>query len=279
MFDQTMLQKYGFVPMDHKEPRFFPVASGRIYDAEGKAIPNHQRIYREDSGDTLGIHTASYTMVPMERHALLVEDAIRKSTVPLGDMQVATDWAENGAKMFRQYLFPETAQMLRDAGQEHPVALRIVTWDSYDGTTSYKARAGAFDWVCANESVTGKMLSNVQFKHTGNIEDRVAKAADDMVNALSGFMQEMQRLAKWSGISVDPHTATGLLEALPQNNKGLNDQLTARWAREGGGSLFGFWSMLTSWSTHGIPAKTKSDRQKRVADLVEGRDWAMVEAR
>ena len=278
MLDQTFLQKYGFVPMDHKEPKFFPVESTPIFDANGKAIPNYQRIGRGDTGDTLGIHTGSYSMVPFEQHASLIEEAIRKSKVPLGNMHVATDWGDNGAKMFRQYLFPETAKVMELAGQEHPIALRIVTWDSYDGSTSYKARAGAFDWVCANESVHGKMLANIQFKHTGQILERVTAAAEELVGALSNFMQELERIAKWSKIPVSPISATELLKALPQTSKSLNDELTARWSREGDGTLFGFWSMMTHWSTHGINAKTKSDRQKRVADLVEGRDWKLVEA-
>lgn len=278
MLDQTALQAKGFIPMNHVAPQFFPVETAKVFDADGKVIPNHQRIFRKDTGDTLGIHRSSYTMVPYERHAQLMEDAIRASTLPLGNMQVATDMAENGAKIFRQYLFPDTAKALKIANAEHQMALRIVTWDSYDGTTAYKARAGSFNFVCANECVHGKMLGNVQFKHTGDLEDRVSKAANDMVASLANFMKEFERYQRWVTVEVTPDTVTNLLKALPQSSKQLTDELTARFARDQGEpSLYNFWQMMTAWSTHDIPIKTRSDRQKRVADLVEGRDWKMVE--
>lgn len=280
MFDQTFMQRYNFVPMNHEKPNFFPVSTGLIYDNEGRAIPNRCRVYREDTGDTLGVHTSSYSMVPYEHNSLVIEDAIRASTIPLGDWQVQTDQAENGAKIFRQYVFPETRQRIETAGGERNLTLRICTWDSYDGSTSFKARAGALDWVCANESVHGKVLSNVQLRHTGDMEERVKKAADDMVLALGNYMKEIERVSRWSKIGLSHGMVTELLKALPQTSKSLQDEMTAKFARMysmGEGTLFDFWSMLTDWSTHNIPAKTKSDRQKRVADLVEGRDWVRLE--
>jgi len=43
--------------------------------------------------------------------------------------------------------------------------------------------------------------------------------------------------------------------------------------RQGGGNLWDAHQLLTSWSTHGINAKTMADRQKRVAMLVEDVAW------
>ena len=274
---RQQIEAYGFVPLNHDRVEFFDVEVGGIYDTNGRQIPNYQRVYRGDTGDTLGVHTATYSMVPYRIHTDLIEKALIDSSLPTDDLVVKSDMADNGAKVFTQYLLPSTTEVIQATGQERPFSLRIVTWDSYDGSSAFKARAGAFDWVCANESVRGNVLANVSVKHTGSLSERVAKAAGDMVKALEDHFLYLKRVQAWTQRIIQPWQASELLEALPQSNKTLVNELTARFARENGSNLFDFWSMLTAWSTHDLSPKTRSDRQKRVADLVEGKDWKVVE--
>jgi len=42
----NLQERFGFIPMDHQEPRFFPVKEGAVYDNRGDVIPGHKRIYR-----------------------------------------------------------------------------------------------------------------------------------------------------------------------------------------------------------------------------------------
>jgi hypothetical protein len=272
------VKKYGFIPRNHSKPVFFPINEGKVYDEVGKAIPNHKRIYRGDTGDTLHIATSSYAMVPYERHFEQFEDAIERSALKSDDMLIATDMSDNGARIFRQYLFPSIREEFLDSkGLQHGLALRIVMFDSYNGTSAFVGKTGFFNFVCANEAVMGKSILDVRFKHTGDMENRVQTAAGQLTAAADKFVEDMRRLVAWVKVPMPIDTATFLAEKIPQSNKRLTDELIARFARDRGDTLWDFHQLLSSWSTHDIPVKTKNDRQKRVTDLVEGEHWKMLE--
>src|SRR5580765_2343966 len=130
MFDADLLtERYGLIPFDHKEPRFFPVEKKPVYDDQGREIPNYCRIERSDTGDTLAVHSNAYQMVPYEQNALVFETAIRRSGLPIDTMVVGSDMDANGARLFRQYLFPETLGKVETRRGVRELALRLVTWD------------------------------------------------------------------------------------------------------------------------------------------------------
>lgn len=274
----AMMREHGYIPMNHSTPYFFPVDAGPIYDDRGKKIPGHQRVFRGDSGDTLGIHTEKYTMVPYEKHFSIFEDAILASKLDKQGMQVATDMSDNGARIFRQYLFPsETSVVLDSKGQENRLALRIISFDSYDGSSAFIAKAGFFNFICANESIFGNSLINIRFRHTGDVQARVEEAAGKMIVASERFREEATRMERWPNITVDANQLAVLLEHLPQSNNTLINQFVSDFARNGKDDLWDVNQFLTSWATHGIPPKIKADRQKRVTDLVESSAWKRLE--
>jgi hypothetical protein len=270
----SLMDQHGFIPMNHEKPSFFPVNTDHVYDGLGKVVPNYKRVVRGDSGDTLAIHTDSYSLVPYEEHFEMFEEAIRNSGLPIGGMRVGTDMSDNGARIFRQYLLPEVTHEID--GQR--IALRIVMFDSYNGTAAFTGRSGFFNFACANQSFFGKSLLNVKFKHTGDLHGRVKEAAEALTMSAVSFQEEAKRLEKWPTVQVDAVKATLLLQALPQGNRTLTNELTARFARENNNTLWDFYNLLTYWATHGVNAKTSNDRSKRVLDLVEGKDWKLVEA-
>jgi hypothetical protein len=269
-----LMDQHGFIPMNHEAPQFFDVGCDAVYDECGKAVPNYKRVVRRDTGDTLAIHTDSYSLVPYEQHFSMFEEAIRKSGLPIGGMRVGTDMSDNGARIFRQYLLPAVTHEVE--GQK--LALRIVMFDSYNGTAAFTGRTGFFNFACANQSFFGRSLLDVKFKHTGDLHGRVEAAANSLTNSAVQFLEEAKRLEMWPKVGMTPLIATRLLQALPQGNRRLTDELTAKFSRENGETLWDFYNLLTSWATHGVNAKTSNDRNKRVLDLVEGRDWRDVEA-
>lgn len=271
------MEQYGFIPFNHQKPNFFPVGTQAIFDFQGKAIPGHKAVMRGDTGDVLAVHSDKYAMVPYEEHFQIFEDAIEVSNLNTVGMRIATDFQQNGAKIFRQYLFPEHTMMLDTAAQQRPIALRIYMFDSYDGSTAWQGRAGFFDFVCANSAIFGTEIDSFKFKHVGDMADKVRQAADGLTGAAERFIAEFPRLQKWPQITLDAHSFTEIVEALPQGNQRLTDQLVADYARGQYGTLWEAHTLLTSWSTHGIPARTQADRQKRVASLVEGEVWKHYE--
>lgn len=269
----SLMDQHGFIPMNHTAPQFFPVGTDAVYDEKGNKVPNYKRVVRQDTGDTLAIHTDSYSLVPYEEHFEMFEEAIRNSGLPIDGMRVGTDMSDNGARIFRQYLLPAVTHEVD--GQK--IALRFVMFDSYNGTAAFTGRSGFFNFACANQSFFGKSLLNVKFKHTGDLSGRVRDAAEALTGSVLAFREEVKRLESWPNVKVDATLATMLLQALPQGNRTLTNDLTARFARESGQSLWDFYNLLTNWATHGVGAKTSNDRGKRVLDLVEGKDWRAVE--
>jgi hypothetical protein len=284
MYDEA-LSKYGFIPMNHQAPQFFPVEAGPIYDDKGQQIHGHQRIYRGDSGDTLAVHTSKYTMVPYERHFALFEDAIAKSDLDKTGMMVGTDMSDNGARIFRQYLFPAAnVEIVDRLGQSNRMALRIIMFDSYNGSSAFIGKSGYFNFICANTAIFGKSLLDVRYKHTGAMEEKVAEAAQQLVGAAETFIRETNRMLKWPEIDLPVPTFSDVLASLPQHNARLVNELVAEYARGDDHSLWGANQLLTSWATHDLhksrlPLKTQADRQKRVSDLVESVDWVEIENR
>lgn len=275
---QDQMEKYGFIPFNHQKPNFFPVDTQAIFDPQGRIIPGYKAVMRQDTGDTLAVHSDKYSMVPYEEHFEIFERAIGESNLKAGDMRIATDFQDNGAKIFRQYLFPQHTMMLDTRAMQRPIALRIYMFDSYDGSTAWQGRAGFFDFVCANAAIYGQEIGNFKFRHVGDMQEKVTQAAAGLTSAAEIFIDNFPRLQRWPQIDLDAHQFTEIVEDLPQGNKRLTDALVADYARQGGAqTLWDAHCLLTSWSTHGIPAKTQADRQKRVASLVEGKVWQHYE--
>lgn len=278
MYDQQ-IKDYGFIPFDHQKPNFFPVAMKPVFDATGKAIPNYQRVERGDTGDTLAIHTDAYSMVPYERHFSLFEEAIKESRLPWRTMQIGTDQDKNGARIFRQYLFPDAEVAINAVTGPRPQLLRIFMFDSYDGSSAFIGRAGAFDTVCCNSMFTGISLLDFKFRHTGDMDAKVRIAADALTNAAEKFILNIQRMQHWTKIGVNAEEVEHLVLALPQSNKTLANQIVADWAKQPDDTLWGVNQVLTGWASHGCPVRTQADRQKRISLLVEGKDWHEYERR
>ena len=277
MYDDLMA-KYGFIPANHVKPIEFTVSLNGIYDARGRKIPGHKAVIRDDTGDTLAVHSDKYSLVPYQVHFDAFERAIGQSALDTTDMRIGTDLTNNGARIFRQYLFP-AHEVRFDSGRhgERTVALRIFMFDSYDGSSRFWGKTGGFDFVCANQSVSGKVIDEIGFKHTGDMEQKIGDAATQLTLAAERFVENMGRLTRWPAIPLKTLEFSELVADMPQANPRLVNELTAEFAKHEGANLWDAHNLLTRWATHGIPVKTSADRQKRVAALAEGELWQGLE--
>ena len=176
-----VMDKYGFIPANHVAPIEFEVLLNGIYDRQGRKIPGHKAVVRSDTGDTLAVHSDKYSLVPYQVHFDAFEKAIAKSGLNTTNLRIGTDLTNNGARIFRQYLFPDHMVEV-DLGRHgmRPVAMRIVMFDSYDGSSKFRGMTGAFDFVCANQSVSGKEIDSIGFKHVGEMADKIDAAAEQL---------------------------------------------------------------------------------------------------
>jgi hypothetical protein len=273
---EDMMQKHGFIPSNHTAPVFFPVSLEDIYDKTAKQIPGYKAVIRGDTGDTLKVHTDSYGLVPYEKSFGTFEDAIYKSGLDTQGMRIGTDVMNGGGKIFRQYLFPNIKEKISDT----EIALTISMFDSYDGSTAFIGRSGHFNFRCANMGFAGRAALEMKVKHTGNTYDRQVEAIKLIVAAAERYVVEAKRMREWPNIGIAVDRARNVLEAIPQSTDQLCDTLLASYAVEKEHNMWTLYNCLTAWSTHTPDGKTKMkiDRQKRILDLVEGKDWKMLEA-
>jgi hypothetical protein len=186
--------------------------------------------------------------------------------------------ADNGAKCFRQYVFPDhMVEFETGRSGRRRMALSIMMMDSYDGSMRFQGRCGCFDFICCNGVVSGKTIDAIGFKHTGDMEIKIEGAAERLTLAATSFLETMDRYQRWPQIELSSIEFSELVADIPQSNPRLVDQLTAQFARDQGVSLWDAFNLLTTWATHDVPIKTQNDRQKRVGALVEGELWKGLE--
>lgn len=272
---EDLMQKHGFIPSNHEKPVFFPVAMEQVYTKDNKAIPGYKAVIRGDTGDCLKVHTDSYGLVPYEESFGAFEDAIYKSGLDTDGMRIGTDVMNGGGKIFRQYLFPNIIERIGSS----EIALTISMFDSYDGSTAFIGRSGHFNFRCANMGFAGRAALEMKVKHTGDTYKRQVEAIKLIVAAAERYTVEAKRMREWPNISLGIELVRPVLEAIPQSTDQLCDTLMAAYAVEKEHNLWSLYNCLTAWSTHTPAGKKKMaiDRQKRILDLVEGRDWKQLE--
>jgi len=272
----SMMDRHGFIPINHAIPKWFPVLAGDVYNQAGEPIAGYQRIWRDDTGDTLALHSSDYNLVPYEQNFGRFDDAIMRSGLDTTDMRVATDMSHNGGRVFRQYLFPGHT---KEVGKGDPVALRIIMFDSYDGTYSFRGTAGFFRFVCANTCVIGDTAIDVRAKHTSNFSERSSRLIEAVVKAAVSFDKEIERMQRWAGTHISLANARELLNLMPQGNDTLRDTLFADFATKHGdnGTAWDLYNVLTSWATHtgarANIAQVRAQREDRVLALTNKNAW------
>lgn len=272
----SQLDRFGFVPMNHHEPKWFPVRAGSVYDERGSEISGYQRIWREDTGDNIALHTSDYQLVPYEQNFERFDQAIAKSGLDVTDMRVATDMSHNGGRCFRQYLFPAHT---RSIGTNDPVALRIIMFDSYDGSYSFRGTAGFFRFACANTAIIGDAAIDIRAKHTAKFAERSSMMIEAVVNAAVSFDTEVERMQRWSSVPVSLQEARELIKLIPQQNETLVDSLFADYAVKHGssGTAWDLFNVLTHWATHtgarANLAQVRAQREDRVLAITNKKLW------
>ena len=282
----SLMEKHGFIPANHAAPRFFPVEARKLYDETGEEIEGYRRIFRVDTKKTLNITSDSYSLITNEDAFGAFEGQLAKSSLDCTGMQIGTDYASEGARVFRQYLLPAHQVEVKPGVA---VALRLLMLNSYDGSLRFQGRAGAYNFVCANTSIHGTDLAGFKVKHTGAID--LTGAVAGLVKAAQDHVHEVEKWRIWPSIRIADLQARALIQATPTIAKSTVDHLVHAYmvARDtdelqGGPNLWTLFNVLTAWSTHGnqdeadarrgFGAQVRTDRETSVRKLVAGPEWA-----
>jgi hypothetical protein len=269
-----------FMPMNHREVQPVGAKALKIFNEAGAEIAGYHHIVRGDTGDTIRVAGDSYTLVQNDFAVGAIETALRQSSLDLTDARVGFDYSHNGARMFAQWILPAHTSLVRPGVE---ASLRVVLLNSYDGSTPLSARTGSYNWVCANQALSGKEFASFKFRHSGEID--ILPAVAKLAHAAEEHAEQVRRWERWPTIPVSDQTARALLTALPKASESVVDSLVHAWLKardedplQGGPNLWCLYNVLTAWAskeTAGLidRAARSWERQERVAALVEGKRW------
>lgn len=278
---QHLIERFGAIPANHVSPVMFPVKLRDVFidagvTADHKPIEGYKAVYREDTGKVLAVHTDAYKLVPHEEVFETFDEAIDASGLDKTDMRIFDDMSHEGARAFRQYLFP--AHRIEMPGQDVS-SLRIIAVNSYDGSSGAIFRAGAYRFVCANMAILGKDAISLSLRHTKGFDlDKIAKG---VLSAAERFEEASQNWPIWREVPVGDEKAMAVFNAIPQSNKALVEHLTTEWVKAkltAGETLWTLYNVLTAWATHTLSrsnnAAYRLKREEQVARAIDSKPWA-----
>lgn len=281
------VKRFGFIPANHREPTFERVVLRKVFDEAGTEIPGYLSVFNETKNKTLAVHSDGYQLIPNEVISTAFLDAINESGLDTTDMMVATDYSHEGRRFFEQYLLP-AHQVRVKPGVD--VALRLVNFNTYDGSGAARGVAGALNFVCANTSIAGNEAARFAFRHSGEKPD-IKAAAKAMVSAAEAFVEECRGWADWPHIPVSDQQALRLFKALPGATESSVEHLTKKWVEardldpvQGGANLWCLYNVLTAWATHTEASRGKNgvalrfQREGTVQKALATKEWKTLVA-
>lgn len=292
-----LAERLGFVPANHQTAQPYGAEIRPVFDERGEPIADFNRLVREDTGETLQVMGKSYSVIENRFIFAEIEKSIAASGLDPTGMIVATDYAgPRLTRCFRQYVLPAHTETIRPGVD---IALRLIFWNSYDGSLKFTGRAGHYSWVCANTSVMGKDLSSFGIRHAGDFD--AAKAIAGLVAGAEQQVRQAKRLREWPKIGVSDAQAREIICAMDRVSDAQIDHLVHQWVQakddggpQGGSNLWALFSVLTAWSSHGdhaaggMAARTakrggqsagvRAQREEQVARVIDCEEWKEVEA-
>jgi hypothetical protein len=282
-FDTAVLGD-DFMPMNHREVNPIAAKALKVFDEHGTEIAGYHHIVRGDNGETIRVCGEGYTLVQNEFLVDTIETALKKSKLDLTDARVGFDYSHNGARMFAQWILPAHTALIRPGVE---ASLRVVALNSYDSSTPVLARTGSFNWVCANQAVSGKEFASFRFRHSGEID--ILPAVAKLAAAAEEHVEQARRWERWPSIRISDQTVRAVMMSLPKATEAQVDGLIHAWLKardedelQGGDNLWCLYNVLTAWASSKEAivgtqlAHRNWERQTRVAAVVEGKLWQEI---
>ena len=192
----------------------FPVALRPIFYNSGEnlqPVPDRLAVVREDTGQSLGLVSKRYVLVPHQRILDSVGDATAKLDV--GSIPRGIYLDRNGARMRAVFKFPALTEAVV-SGDDICPCLKIQ--NTYDGTSRITVHLGAFRFVCTNLAIGGGGVFAGGFMavHTGEIP--IDRVADELGSYLSRFTAIVAAYRSWNGQLLDRERFVHALAAFPK---------------------------------------------------------------
>lgn len=240
----------------------------------GQTSETHKAIVREDTGAIVGIVSKSYRPLANQTYFATVEDALREA-IPeeLREGVMVRDRVSGaGSWTQREYVFPAYAEALQNTAYSTQFGMRIVAWNSYDGSASAGLMSGLIDFMCTNGMIVGRDIAKEMKRHTTRLEaiHFLPRLRQNMAD-IGSHIEEVRKMA---------HTPLRMDDALAFLEKHLSGQRAAemlmrtqREAEVRGETVQALHAALTMYASHNSPHfATRHDDPAREARLLRGRE-------
>tara|TARA_R110001606_G_scaffold385716_1_gene549367 strand:+ start:86 stop:1075 length:990 start_codon:yes stop_codon:yes gene_type:complete len=271
-------------------------------------IDNKFEYYREDTGQTLGVHSSTYKHDGYKPHITAVVDAINElkdNDLDCTDATYKINLPENGKKLQFEAIFPKHTiePAVGDITQ-----LRLRDSDSYDGTWGRRLTIDGMRLACLNGQVNAAFGFHFYSKHTKNIssDEKTSRLIKNMKNLIINFQENETVFKEYLMIQVSEPTVYDIyantlakstvyydnFSSEPDAYKPFNspdgsgpsktiDVLMDLYdynRREMGSNLYAVYNAATEWATHVVNSKGKihnvqRTREAKVQHMLKSNYW------
>lgn len=262
-----------------ESPTMFPVAESSLWALDGEenlqsASDTHKAIVRSDTRQIVGIVSKSYRPLANSDYFVSVEDALREA-IPeemREGVLVRDRVAGVGGWTQREYVFPAFAETLRNTSYETKYGLRIVAWNSYDGSASAGLMSGLIDFMCTNGVITGRDIAKEMRRHTTRLE--AAHFLPRLRQNMAEIGEHIDEVRKMAETPLRMDDALGFLDKHLSGQRAAEMLMrTQKEAEMRGETLQALHAALTNYASHNsVDFQTRSDDPAKEARLLRGRE-------
>jgi hypothetical protein len=235
----------------------------------------HKAIVRTDTNEFVGVVSSKYRPLRNEDLFGTIEAALNEA-IPeemFRDVQVRDRVSGGGSWSQREYVLPAYAEELKNSQFETRVGLRIIAWNSYDGSASAGLMTGLIDFYCTNGMIVGNQITRELKRHSTRLtpEDFLPR----LTKNLSTIHEEIDGIR---GMMHTPLNSDAALEFLEKNLSAKRAaEMFTRMQQEvevRGSNVFALHSALTYYASHDSESfATRAPlHSSRTARMLRGRE-------
>lgn len=250
---------------------------------------SHKAIVNAANDDIVGVVSASYKPLPNREFFATIEEALsiaipeelRKGVMVRDRMSGGGAWSQ------REYVFPEFSEVLKGTKFETKMGLRIVAWNSYDGSASAGLMTGLIDFFCTNGMIVGRSIERELRRHSTQLTPQ--HFLPGLRTNLGKIHEEIEKVRQMQATPLDQDKMLHFLE------KHLSGQRAAEMVKRTavevevrGENVFALHSALTYYASHSDDqfavrnadaareARMLRGREDEVYRLIDTKEWAAL---
>lgn len=218
-----------------------------IYKAE-----HYKALVDSQTGNVFSVVTTDYKVIRHEDAIEFLDKELAKSS-DLGRYEAKTHLPNNGARMVREYTFPERTVNIVKGDEVHP---KLILYNSYDQSFSLTILLGAVRLVCQNGLVTGQIFFRMKRRHTCLIKE--INIRKDLSVAMKNFNVQTQTWQRWTQNLLPKKSFVKVMDVMSlgkQKTSIIGERLDSQSTGNGKDgfpiiTIWNFFNILTWYITH-----------------------------